>query len=527
MDAAKTVDLGREGIGDLTPWAIILIVAIGAALRVHYFSGIIGSDDIFHAGAALSILERGFTVPEIHTAARFGLHLPTLPLFHFFGIGDWQMGLVPLFWSLLSIFLAYWLGAYFIDRNAGLIAAILIAVFPLDIQEATRLYPDLPLGACAALSVFAFLFAEQRNRPLLGAVLAGLAWGYAYLIKVEAFFLGFAYLGLLIQRPERFRAIVLCGLVVLSIVALETAVYFVATGELFYRLLITQNEMITSGKSGSLWVFPKSWFVTFHNFGIHYYLLFAGFILALVHRESRLLTPILWSAAFLLWLQFGFSPFKEFTGFKSHLARYCAMLSVPMAIVAAYPIWRALTAWPRPLAWGLLGVAVAAGLFMTNFNHLGLERQVATKNALRQAEERGWFPLYLDTYSYAFARFIWQRTPLEARIHRVQDHNRRTGETELMDLNAIDGYLLVNRDSMRFRQARYFEDPVDLDLAARIGEKVYGVSNPLGELSYAQARLFLALAEIVPPVGALFRSTAEHVLEGNEAVIYDLTSKGQ
>lgn len=500
------------------------IILAGLFLRVYYLNGLIGSDDMFHAIAVLDILENGFSLPAGHHAARFGLFLPAMPVFAAFGLGDWQMAITPLLWSILSIFLAYWLGAYCLGRQGGLLAALMVAVFPLDIQQATRFYPDLPMGVCSALSVFVFLAAERYERRTLGAVLAGLIWGYAYLIKIEAAFLGFAYLALLIEDRRRFASIVVAGLCALAIVAIENAIYYSETGTLFYRLTNIVDNVKTreSASMRSLWAFPKSWFVTFYEFGLQYYLFFLGLALALLRRKTNLLLPAMWSLAMLAWLQFGFNPMAEFSGFKTHLSRYCSMISVPVAIVSAYVFLFFQPYLHRFLVPLAVAGTVAVALFMANFNSLSLERQIATKIALREAERNNWFPLYLDSYSYTFAQFIWRDTSRANQLHTLQDHDLTAGKTTLVDLNAVDGYVLVNQDSMRFRLDRYFEQPVDVSAAEQMGPRVFSVDNPLGALAYLQARFFLLAAKAVPPVGQLFGDTARHILQGEEVLVIDL-----
>ena len=46
--------------------------------------------------------------------------------------------------SIVGIFVAYELGRALVGAGAGLLAALVLAVFPLDVLAATTLYPDTP-----------------------------------------------------------------------------------------------------------------------------------------------------------------------------------------------------------------------------------------------------------------------------------------------------------------------------------------------------------------------------------------------
>lgn len=511
--------MGDDAQAGMYRLSLVAVLLFAAALRLLYFGGLVGADDVSVAQAALRWLEDGPQLPTGHYSARIGLVAPQAVVFGLFGVGEWQLALLPLLWSLGGIALAYAIGARLFGRPTGLVAALVLAVFPLDIGQATTFVPDMPLGTTMALAVWLAMLGTNRQHRWAWGLLAGLAWGFAYLIKVEAFFLGFAFLGLALQDRRAWPVVIPAGFVALAVVAVETLVYYSAMDVLFYRLQLidgVQMAVREEYSGGQLWVFPKAWFVTVYEFGLHYYAMFAGLLAILWRRERRGILLMAWIVAFLLWLQFGFNPFSGTFSFKSHLLRYCAMISVPMAVVIAYFLWQVL---PGRVRWAGLGVVVAAGLFFANFNQLNLERQAATKQAISAAVENGWFPLYLDRTSYFIAAYMLYDRPERAQIHMLQRHDFAEGETEIVPVEQIDGYVLLNRGFMLFANRRYFMTTLEAGDFERNAETVLTVDNPMPGLAYAQAQLLAALAAPLPVIGDKVGTTVSELLEPNDVIV--------
>ena len=498
------------------------MLVLGLALRLFYFGGITGSDDASVAAEALKILENGFQTPFDHYGIRIGLTIPLAAIFALFGVGEIQMAAIPLFWSMVGIWMAYLIGAHVHGPRAGLFAAALAALLPLEIYLATRFFPDVPLGASCAAAVYCMLRARDDARPYGWAVGAGLLWGYAYLVRIEAGLLLLVLLTLWLHRPSAWRALLVvaaaCGFVFL----VENAYYYFDTGRVLHHLLVdVESQKMVKGSTAeagysatSLWVFPKAWFVTPYQFGLHYYAFFASLVWAIVARRRELAFVLVWSIAMLLWLQFGGNPFSEDYRVKSHLARYCALVTVPTAVL----IGAALAAAPARLGRLVMAAIAVVALLAANFNSLSGEREAATKIALREAQEKGWFPLWLDYGSYTIAEMLFHDRPEAAQIHELQDHDFKTGRTEIADPRAVQGYVMVNEALMRFRQRRYGVAPtapiVDRDV-------LLTVDNPMAASAYWQARQMSAAAGLLP--GLLrdrIQHTADELLEAGDAVVY-------
>ncbi len=274
--------------------------------------------------------------------------------------------------------------------------------------------------------------------------------------------------------------------------------------------------------AGQLWVFPKSWFVTFYQFGLHYYLLFASFVWVLLGRVRALYVVVFWAIVYLAWLQFGGNPFSSSYQVKSHLERYCSMLSVPMAVLCgAFVAW--LLSWRR--AWGVLvlTVVIMAGLFFTLFNTLSFERQLATKVAVDYARRNSLFPLYMDRTSYAVAEIYMHDDDRSEQLHKIQDYDFKAENAVLEDLSTVDGYVLLNRGFMEYAWNRYRIERVDIT-GLDINSQIFSVDNPGPSIAYRQAQLLYWASRAIPVdfLRSKIGGTATALLEPEDAVIFDL-----
>lgn len=502
-------------------WLIILGAVV---IRIATFGGILGADDVSIAGDSLRLLDDGPYLPMGHYAARVGLIYPLAAIFGLVGVGEWQFTVINFIASILGVYLAYDIASRLVSPRAGLVAALLIAVFPLDVANATSLLPDLPTGTALAASFALALRVPVSTRPYLWALLAGLVWGYAWLIKVEAFFMAPVFAAFLWQNRNAWRPILLIFIMAAAVVFAENLIYWLAGGKVFHRVYAAMHQgggkLVEEYSGTSLWTFPKAWFVTFYSFGLHYYAMFFALSWIVIRRTSQLYLIWIWIVVFLLWLQFGGNPFAETYTIKTHLQRYCTMIDVPMAVLIAAALTDIWSLNRRLYASGTLITLVLAGLFFVNFNTLSNEREQATKRALDLAIENDLFPLYLDRTSAAIAEFYLYNHPEKHLLTSLQQHDFRTSKTRLIPLQTIDGYILLNRGFMDFSWKRYRMDEVSLSEAMDKFELIATIDNPGNKLAYAQTRLLSALASVLPgPLNEKIRGTANNLLMARDAVL--------
>jgi hypothetical protein len=118
--------------------------------------------------------------------------------------------LVALF-SVASVAVTFRLGSTLSGRRVGLLAALLLAVSPLEVQNAHWIRPDVVLETFALIALLAF---RRVGRHVLGDVWAGAALGVATAVKFTGVFLAPAYLGYRMLAPgPKARRLLLAGAV--------------------------------------------------------------------------------------------------------------------------------------------------------------------------------------------------------------------------------------------------------------------------------------------------------------------------
>ena len=178
----------------------------------------------------------------------------------------------------------------------------------------------------------------------------------------------------------------------------------------------------------------------------------------------------------------------------------------------------------RRTSFCVMGVTGAIALFFVNLNTLNAEREMATTAALRHALRHDLFPLYLDQASFHIVRFKLGSRSQSDQIFRVQRHDFKTGKTKLMDLSNKEGYLLINRDFMKYRSRRYYMKEINLEALGDKLEIVHVVDNPAPSLAYYQMRLLVFLASLIPNrfLREKITGTGDEILEGRDVVIFSL-----
>ncbi len=162
---------------DKSAKALIAIVLLGALLRLVYLYNVPG---LHHDEARIGIgvhdmLERHVLVPRVGSdhSGFFPFYF-TLPFFLLFGETVFALRLPIVLFGLFTIFYAYLLVSRLFDKSAGLIAALLFAVWPwavISSRIADGVQTTLPFFLLAGL--FYYFAAKPRwlNRFLSGLIL--------------------------------------------------------------------------------------------------------------------------------------------------------------------------------------------------------------------------------------------------------------------------------------------------------------------------------------------------------------------
>lgn len=195
------------------PAALAAIVGVAALLRIAFFTGYHGYDDLRYIQRAFDFGRGDFSPPASIWAARIGVVVPTAVVYRLFGVTPLTTNALPFLCSMLGVGAAYLLGKRLYGERAALVAAWLLAILPLDVIFAGMLFPTEPVLLFSGVGLGCFIFAERDRQPTL-YLASGLSLGFAGLThETTLFALAFYPVYVLtVGRPARTHLIVAAGI---------------------------------------------------------------------------------------------------------------------------------------------------------------------------------------------------------------------------------------------------------------------------------------------------------------------------
>lgn len=212
-----------------------LLLLLALLLRLFFFTGTVGGDDIVYSRVASRYLDGTCHFFNVHET-RVGFLFPIVFSYGLFGVGEVPLVLYNLTCGLGLIVVAFLLGRRLFEENAGFAAMALVAFHPTLIYYSTECHTDLCVAFWQGLAVWTFLKASEENRSVGWMMLAGLLVGMAYLHKITALFILplFAFHWWRARRSWKFY--LPAGLAALAVFLGETAMYSLTTGNPMERL---------------------------------------------------------------------------------------------------------------------------------------------------------------------------------------------------------------------------------------------------------------------------------------------------
>jgi hypothetical protein len=254
---------------------LAIIVALAIAFRLIFFIGFVGAnpqDDAIYINVINSMVDDSYSLAPIweiiadnklNPADNFQLRMsflvPEKYFVKFFGQNDFGFTLFPFLCSIWGVVLAYFFMSLLVgNRELGLIAAFLMAVYPLDCTFATKISPDVPLGLFISLTIFFFAWGERHlwengssNRSAILFFMSGVFLSLSHGMKVFGVILpSFFFLYFIIYRKFRPQHL----FIVLGFIPFFTLLsyyYYVNSGDPFL-----QNTVMTKSL---LYNFNASW----------------------------------------------------------------------------------------------------------------------------------------------------------------------------------------------------------------------------------------------------------------------------
>jgi hypothetical protein len=394
--------------------ALGVILAAALVLRLVFFVGLTGWDDLEYREASARLFA-GDPVPHSLFGLRWGLTLPLGIVQALGGHGEHATALVPLAYSLAGIVLTFALGRWLAGERAGLAAAAVLALVPLDALAASDLHADLPASVFLALAAYLALRAGASSRARTWLALAGACVAVATLTKESslAFVLVLLVWGIRRRWSPAAGTSVALGFIV--VVAVDTAWLRVATGAWLYRL----SPAITAPHAAHMRMIAPShaWMADyvamlldpraghFAELGGVFYLVVLATVAALAVRAVMLSDVVVWWGTLLAALSLAPLDASFTRPMFVHFARTAQPLLTPFALTIGLGLaaWRGGRLVPAAFAGGF-AVLCAAGLWATHFD--GRQWAAVARQAAPVIERAADVPVMTDAITAALLRSL-------------------------------------------------------------------------------------------------------------------------
>jgi hypothetical protein len=212
----------------------LLVLLLGLCLRLVFFSGFFGSDEVTYTERAVAWLLGDHSIPEYVGANRLGVTLPVAALMGVLGRTEFTANLWSLACSMGELVLVWSIGLRIGGKSLAIPATLLLALTPLHIHYSGRLMADAPVSFFLTLSAAAILLG--RNDKLSGPLLSGMAAGFVFWIKPPVVIFSIVMLGLMILERRPLRHYVAWGAAAGTIVALNFAMMWIYAGDPLFIL---------------------------------------------------------------------------------------------------------------------------------------------------------------------------------------------------------------------------------------------------------------------------------------------------
>ncbi len=404
---------------DLPAWAVLMaVLMLATIMRLMFFNGIFGSDDLVYLGRAVQISEGSWSSANYIGSLRYGFNIPAGFFTYLFGVNLFAANLWSLLCSLGEIATIYWFALNVWDRRAALYSSLILVCMPLHIAVSSRIHADPIASFFLTLSFFLFFVAEQQRRPLLYFV-TGLAMGLVFWTKevlLIALFV-FALYPLLARRFDlRWLYIVGGGLTMLFA---HFLLMFVIAGDPLHLFKITtiqiDRKLIHSNSEDQVWYYFWYLFVDIKHTWLAPFLA-AITIIAVIRRrflsvniDTGIAYVVFWLISLIAVLSFTLISWEPLR-FIPKQSNYMTLFLAPIALLAGYLVAR----FPRRIGFMVLAVIMVGGLALGALEQQAY--QVFTSNskaaiAFAKAHPESWIAGSTNNGNIALVYSILDKDP--------------------------------------------------------------------------------------------------------------------
>jgi hypothetical protein len=339
------------------------IIILALLIRMLCFSGFVLGDDPNYADDARTILDGSY--PPLCDLCVFSFRPVLLyaisASLKWLGWSEFNFVLPILLSSLISIYLIYRLGELLFDRHTGLLAALLLTVYPLDVVHATTMSNDIMLGMLVALSMLLLLTGLKSAgwKSLLSFAAGGSALGIATGVKINAIPLIGLFILILLYcawKEGRFNRGSLLFFISWALIQMIFSVtYYLKTGdflahihaELIFNKKFNPSGFVSTASSlkDALLYYPQYMLCLkaeghpdyeFYPYGFVYPVFLLGVPYFIYRREGKVVIPLVWFASVFLLMEFAPLRITPFYQPIHRLIRFLSIISIPALLVVGY-----------------------------------------------------------------------------------------------------------------------------------------------------------------------------------------------
>src|SRR5262245_36393641 len=426
--------------------AIVLVIVLAIAYRLWGMTGDITYDPAVYAQDAFNLLHGTFNLnTDSWYSHRLPVFVPVAPIYAALGVGDLSTNLWPLLLSTLQILAVIWVGGRLLGGPTALLAAVLLAIHPLDVTYSGFLSPDIVQASLLTFScAFWILGIEGRAYPsrlflfLSGLFCALAADTRAFALLIVVFFAGYA-----VWTRIPWRSFAWWGLGLAAVGVPLALTYTLVAGDplLPVRAMSSFYGNPANAEGANLLFYPRLILRLRSNNGLFSLFFAAAAVWALARRTRERLILLAWIAPILLYLQFGSMSFRAYVPvfkwerFLTPFLAPAALLSASVVMEAAPPlavrIARMLRArdpapWRRGLVAGVVLALLVNSLWIVKA-HLAEHVPVGAgfKAAAQVLESDASMPILFDHWRTAIQFGYYLRFQEGSHLYEGADETRR------------------------------------------------------------------------------------------------------
>ncbi len=326
-----------------------LLLLLAAALRVVFFSGGLGSDEIVYTSRALDILGGDWTPSSYIGAIRYGINLPLAVAFAILGPTIAAIGALYVLSSVAEVALVFTFARLAWGRREAVLSALILATLPLHVFVPGALLADAWLAVFITGTFLLFFMAERHRNPTF-YFLAGITAGLVFSIKevVIVFVLVFGLYATLIRQWKREWAWSFLGASMTF--ALNATFFTVVYDDPLYvlKVMTARTALLSEGdiqlETGPSYYLTYLFIKVYHTWLLGF-LAVAGAVLALVRRDTEpsvregVRYVLVWAGGLLL--VFSLFPMSLVPfALAPKQTNYMAIFLAPLALLSGYLVAR-------------------------------------------------------------------------------------------------------------------------------------------------------------------------------------------